>query len=108
MPLNSITYKSGNHTRRACQNETEHSRNPSKPLFISYLPVEKASSTQFRSASRPSRAGPLHRRLRQVQRDEFHLLRTVENLVGIQPLHQDAESAEGHACNDRQTSKNRA
>src|SRR5579871_1543054 len=108
MPLNSITYKNGNHPRRACQNETKRPKNPSKPLFIRYLPVQKASLTQFRSASRPSGGAPLHRRLCQVERDEFHLLRTVENLIGIEPLHQDAESTEGHVCNDRQTTKNRA
>ncbi len=38
--------------------------------------------------------------LRQVQGDEFHLLRAIKNLVGEPALHQNAESAEGDASDE--------
>src|SRR5579871_2601998 len=108
MPLFSIVYKRHQYGREVYQNETITPAQLAKPIFSRHLPSRGALLRHPPALFLPTLGSPFDDCFGQMQRDEFHLLRTVKNLLREPPLHQNAETAERHSCDNRQPSENRA
>src|SRR5690242_10016888 len=108
MPLFSSTYKINQYCRRVFQIETSYPAKLRNTIFLKILTWRWIPSDRLlRCPVAPapaSRRRPPDRRLSEVQRDEFHLFRTVEYHVGEIFLHQNANSAERHSRHDCQSS----
>ena len=80
-----------------------------KPIFLKGLTHSKRGLWGSSGApSAPSWDDPFDHHFGQAQRDEFHLFRTVKHSVRIHALHQNADSTERDAGNDRKPAENRA
>src|SRR5579864_3079564 len=96
MSLFSNTYARYHYVIKLCQIDTKCSPLAPKPIFLRYLPPIGGSFPRLSRGSRTPRADCFA----QVQRDEFHLLRTIKNPLRKQFLHQNAESTEGDSGNN--------